>query len=45
MGSPLFLKHKFEAKEFIDATKYVLEEYHNVEGKLQNEIIDESLEK
>lgn len=45
LSSPLFSKHKFEPKEFIDATKYVLEEYHNVEGNLQNEIMDESLEK
>lgn len=44
LSSPLFSKHKFEAQNFMEGAKMALEQYHSIEGQVQNQILDQSLD-
>lgn len=45
LSSPLLDKHKFNSEDFMEGAKIALDQYHSVEGHLQNETLDKTLER
>lgn len=44
LSSPLFDKHKFDSEEFMEGVKSALDQFHSVEGHLQNETMEKYFE-
>lgn len=42
LSSPLWKKHTFDSKEFMEGVTFALDQYHSVEGQLQNHTLDAS---
>lgn len=44
LSSPLLVDHKFEPQEFMEGVKHALDHFHSVEGQLQNQTLDNSIQ-